>query len=54
MLSATVAVYSFVFGQWIHCTVDFSGLNTDGSFPMVVSNSFLSPLENNPIAADLE
>ena len=27
--------------------------NTDGSFTTAVSNSFLSPLEKNPIAADL-
>ena len=28
--------------------------NTDGSFTMAVSNSFLSPLEKNLIAADLD
>ena len=32
---------------------DFSGSNTDGSFTMPVLNSSLSPLEKNPIAADL-
>ena len=34
--------------QW-----NFSGSNTDGSFTTAVSNSFLSPQEQNPIAADL-
>ena len=32
---------------------NFSGSNPDGSFTLAVSNSFLSPLEKNPIAADL-
>ena len=32
---------------------NFNGSNTDGSFTTAVSNSFLSPLEKNPIAADL-
>ena len=32
--------------QWV-----FGGSNTDGSFTMAVSNSFLSPLEQKPIAA---
>ena len=31
----------------------FSGSNTDGSFTTAVSNSFLSPLEQEPIEADL-
>ena len=31
----------------------FSGSNTVGSFTTAVSNSFLSPLEEKPIAADL-
>ena len=31
----------------------FSGSNTDCSFTMAISNSFLSPLEKNSIAADL-
>ena len=31
----------------------FSGTNTDGSFTTAVSNSYLSPLEQNLIAADL-
>ena len=30
-----------------------NGSNTDGPFTMAVSKSFLSPLEKNPIAADL-
>ena len=34
-------------------TVDFSGSNTNGSFTKAVLNSVLSPLEKNPIAADL-
>ena len=34
--------------QW-----NFSGSNTDGSFTMAVSNSFLSPLEKKPVAADM-
>ena len=29
------------------CTVELSGSNTDGSSTMVVSNSFLSPLEKS-------
>ena len=29
------------------------GLDTDGSFTKAISNSFLSPLEQSPIAADL-
>ena len=29
-------------------------MNTDGSFTMAISNSFLSPLEKNHTAADLE
>ena len=33
---------------------NFDGSNTDGSFTTAVSNSFLSPLENFPLAADLE
>ena len=32
---------------------NFNGSNTDGLFTMSVSNSFLSPLEKNPIAADI-
>ena len=32
---------------------NFNGSNTDGSFTTAVSNSFLSPLAQNPIAADL-
>ena len=32
---------------------NFSGTNTDGSLTTAVSNSFLSPLEKNLIAADL-
>ena len=32
---------------------NFNGSNTDGSFIMAVSNSFSSPLETTPIAADL-
>ena len=32
---------------------NFNGSNTDGSFTRAVSNSFLSPLETNSIAADL-
>ena len=32
---------------------NFSGSNTDGSFISAVSNSFFSPLEKNPLAADL-
>ena len=28
--------------------LNFSGSNTDGSFTTAISNSFLSPLENNP------
>ena len=32
---------------------NFSGLNTDGLFTTAVSNSFLSPLEQYPIAEDL-
>ena len=31
----------------------FSGSNTDGLFTTAISNSFLSPLEKNLIAADL-
>ena len=31
----------------------FSGMITDGSFTMAISNSFLSSLEKNPIALDL-
>ena len=34
-------------------TVELSGSNTDGSFAMAVSNSFLCPLEQKLIAADL-
>ena len=34
--------------QW-----NFNGSNTDGSFTTAVLNSFLSPLAQNPIAADL-
>ena len=30
-----------------------SGSNTDGSYTRAISNLFLSPLEKNPIAADL-
>ena len=30
-----------------------SGSNTDGSITMAISNSFLSPLEKNSIAADI-
>ena len=30
-----------------------NGSNTDDSFTLAVSNSFLSPLETAPIAADL-
>ena len=33
---------------------NFSDSNPDGSFTTAVSNSFLSPLEKNSIAADLE
>ena len=32
---------------------NFNGSNTDGSFTTAVSNSFLSPLERDPIAADI-
>ena len=32
---------------------NFKGSNTDGSFTTAVSNSFLGPLEKNPIVADL-
>ena len=32
---------------------DFSGLNTNGSFTMAAWTSFLSPLKNNPLAADM-
>ena len=32
---------------------NFNGSNTDGLFTAALSNSFLSPLEKNPIAADL-
>ena len=35
----------------VDITVEFSGLNTDGSFTTALSNSYLSPLEKNPIAA---
>ena len=31
----------------------FSGSNNDGSLTITVSNSFLHPLDKNPIAADL-
>ena len=34
-------------------TADVQWLNTDSSFTSAISNSFLSPLENNPIATDL-
>ena len=37
---------------WVHVQSNFNGSNADGSFTTAVSNSFLSPLENNPIAAD--
>ena len=33
-------------------TVKLSGSNTDASFTAAISNSFLSPLEKNPVAAD--
>ena len=32
---------------------NFSGSNTDGSFTTAVSNPFLSPLEKNPITANV-
>ena len=39
--------------QYLDYTVDFNGLNSDGSFTTAVSNSFLSLLEKkNPIASD--
>ena len=33
---------------------NFNGSNTDGSYTTAASNSFLSPLEQYPIDADLE
>ena len=40
--------YAFFPLESIRSSYKFSGLNTDGSFTMAVSNSFLSPLENIP------
>ena len=48
MLFVVVSVALFVIDK-----KNFSGSNTDGSFTTAVLNSFLSPLEKNPIAADL-
>ena len=33
--------------------MNFSGLNTEGLFTTAVSSSLLSPLQNNPKAADI-
>ena len=35
--------------QFVHVQKNFSGSNTEGSFTMAVSNSFLSPLEKSNI-----
>ena len=50
-----VKQYLFILFSWtkIHVQSNFSGSNTDGSFTTAVSNSFLRPLEQNPIAANL-
>ena len=44
-------IYSADF--WVQVQYTVSGLNTYFSFTTAVSNSFLSPLEKKPIAADL-
>ena len=43
----------FMVTKFKHCTVELQGSNTDGSFTMAVSNSFLRPYELIPIVADL-
>ena len=49
----TFKVYAIFFPQCFQ-RENFSGSNTDVLFSTPVSNSFLSPSDKNPIAADLE
>ena len=51
------SAFFFIFGAFyvkFHIPWNLCGSTTDGSFTMVVSNSFLSPLGINSIAANLD